>query len=293
EAERAILAKAMAKSEIAPAKELVAAPAPAATPAPTIAKAAKRAIATPESRPATVAVARTPAAPAPPVNQPASTSSVALAMNSGATTFKAKEVAAPESGVTVKGRASNLKLAVANPTADADKAASFEKPVASAPKPAPAAMLAAPIPIEPTVREARAAVDQPLAAEALQIRQQFTQATNRTQLRRNFNSPPTPTVLTTFTVENQGRALRIVDADGSVYSGLLGEVPVDRYSAPRAAAKGGFPFRAVGTSRTFNDEVVFDGTLTVPADDAAAAQIRGRVTLGERVQTDVNATVKK
>lgn len=129
-----------------------------------------------------------------------------------------------------------------------------------------------------------------VALEKLQIRQQFSQLESRSQLRRNFNSPATPTVLDTFHVENQGRTLRIVDADGSVYTGVLGESPADRFAAARSAATTGVPFRVTGASRTLEQQIVFDGNLAVPAADANAAQVRGRVTIGGRVQMEVNAT---
>jgi hypothetical protein len=126
--------------------------------------------------------------------------------------------------------------------------------------------------------------------EKLQIRQQFSQLEGRSQLRRNFNSPATPTVLDTFHLENQGSALRIVDADGSIYTGVIGESPADRFAAARGTTTTGVPFRAVGANRTLEQQIIFDGNLSVPAADANAAQVRGRVTIGGRVQMEVNAT---
>ncbi len=49
----------------------------------------------------------------------------------------------------------------------------------------------------------------------------FQQVDPQTRYRRNLNSPPAPKVLTAFEMQQNGQNLRIVDADGSVYDGVI------------------------------------------------------------------------
>ncbi len=90
-------------------------------------------------------------------------------------------------------------------------------------------------------------------------------------------------VLTTFSVEQNGRALRVVDSDGSTYDGFvqLGGVPmqpaampqrglsqaaiaVTKDSSDQAAGVGAarnYFFRVTGTNRSLKQNVVFSGNL--------------------------------
>jgi hypothetical protein len=58
-------------------------------------------------------------------------------------------------------------------------------------------------------------------AQHSQQRFYFQQVDQRTRYRRNLNSPPAPKVLTAFEMQQNGQNLRIVDADGSVYDGVI------------------------------------------------------------------------
>ena len=113
--------------------------------------------------------------------------------------------------------------------------------------------------------------------------------------RLNFNSPPMPDVLNSFQVEQNGRQLRVVDADGSVYDGAI-EAPVSGEATRRSVSlqmsaadlkknaeeklAGGAAasnlaavpgvdrlvpqnilFRVAGTNRTLNQLVVFEGNI--------------------------------
>jgi hypothetical protein len=57
-----------------------------------------------------------------------------------------------------------------------------------------------------------------------QATQQFAQVRN---YRVNFNSPPTLNVLNSFQLEQNGRLVRIVDADGSTYEGQIDDPQVE------------------------------------------------------------------
>lgn len=134
------------------------------------------------------------------------------------------------------------------------------------------AMASAPAEPKPTV---------PALSSTLSIRQQFTQAATRSTLRRNFNSPPTVQVLQNFTVENTGSAVRIVDEDGSVYTGALEVDPTASSDLNR------FPFSAVGLNRTLDVQVRFKGALEAASD--GALQVRGRASVGIRTELEIDA----
>jgi hypothetical protein len=121
----------------------------------------------------------------------------------------------------------------------------------------------------------------PALSSTLSIRQQFTQAATRSTLRRNFNSPPTVQVLQNFTVENTGSAVRIVDEDGSVYTGALEVDPAASSDLNR------FPFSAVGLNRTLDVQVRFKGALEAASD--GALQVRGRASVGIRTELEIDA----
>jgi hypothetical protein len=124
-----------------------------------------------------------------------------------------------------------------------------------------------------------------LARDALPtIVQRYTQVQARgTKAKAQLSEslPATP-VLTFFQVEQSGDQLRIVDKDGSVYTGRLvnQEVELNRLSETRSrsfvrapatdqsfqgnAASAGqtYSFRVTGTNRSMNLRVVFNGNFT-------------------------------
>jgi hypothetical protein len=121
----------------------------------------------------------------------------------------------------------------------------------------------------------------PQSASTLSIRQEFSQAIGRPEFRRNFNSPPPVAVLQTFSVENTGSAVRIVDQDGSVYSGALEQEATQVSNLTR------FPFSAIGLNRTLDQQVRFNGALEVTPE--GQTQVRGRASVGIRTELEVNA----
>ena len=123
-----------------------------------------------------------------------------------------------------------------------------------------------------------------------QVGQQFTQTA---KYRRNFNSPPMPSVLNSFQIEQNGRQVRVVDADGSIYDGEVEErkrEPTQKVELKDELAKverqrsletesvknerGAFQangdlsanqnlaFHVAGTNRTLNQLVVFTGNFS-------------------------------
>jgi hypothetical protein len=142
---------------------------------------------------------------------------------------------------------------------------------ATAPKPATAVMSGA----------VTAFSSAPQSASTLSIRQEFSQAIGRQEFRRNFNSPPPVSVLQTFSVENTGSAVRIVDQDGSVYSGALEQEATQVSNLTR------FPFSAIGLNRTLDQQVRFNGALEVTPE--GQTQVRGRASVGIRTELEVNA----
>jgi hypothetical protein len=137
--------------------------------------------------------------------------------------------------------------------------------------------------------------------------QRFTQIR---PYRVNLNSPPPLNVLQSFQVEQNGRQVHVLDDDGSVYDGLMGQAPlgeatkhapdslattaeskqaaerVQIASAPLPAAPvtlaNGF-FRVEGTNRTLNQLVVFEGNFL------EATNRPGDLLLGAKL--DLNQTV--
>jgi hypothetical protein len=120
----------------------------------------------------------------------------------------------------------------------------------------------------------------------------FSQAVNRRRLRPNFNSPAVPNVLEEFEVQRTGNAIRILDADGSVYEGSVQPVAVMLTSRDASTASGQVKLQvgkaetpsrsevlatnsdsegvllveASGTNRTLQQKVVFTGNLLLDAN---------------------------
>jgi len=99
-------------------------------------------------------------------------------------------------------------------------------------------------------------------------------------------------VLTTFKLQQTGNNVKVVDHDGSVYTGTverfsaapasssssLRAAPVENYAVSKAAAPaqneqniGGLAFRVTGTNRSLNQRVIFAGNIT-GVDDVQAQQ---------------------
>ena len=138
---------------------------------------------------------------------------------------------------------------------------------------------------------------------------------------------PTP-VLASFRVEQTGNALRVVDTDGSVYTGAVQQVAqpasTARATAPKnapavasvaivtapAQAAQNYYFRVAGTNRNLNQNVIFSGNL-IPLTNApiltgavgtrralelpvesllSNSRISGKAVIGDQKEIEVNAT---
>ena len=129
-------------------------------------------------------------------------------------------------------------------------------------------------------------------ANALAVTQRFVQTAPATTTRALFDdkTPPARAVLASFQLEQTGSQLRIVDGDGSVYSGYVqppgigrrersakvgvpafaeaARAPVEALKKTTASsldsdrlASQTYSFRVAGTNRSLNQQVVFTGDL--------------------------------
>lgn len=150
----------------------------------------------------------------------------------------------------------------------------------------------------------------PLATErfagadiAASVQQQATQPA-RGQAMRNNSTPQAVKILSNFQVEQEGNEIRLVDADGSTYSGRF-EIPAAagarRMAAAKAKAAAAEPagnerfFRASGFNATLQKRVVFEGNyiplpvLNQKSDAQMPARIIGTAKVGGETPVEVDA----
>jgi len=171
-------------------------------------------------------------------------------------------------------------------------------------------------------------VDQ-AAGEPVRLGQQFQQVQ---PYRRNPNSPAPPRVLQSFQWIREGDVVRVIDEDGSVYTGAL-DVSVNRTASDRYAlstslnpavsatdqptplrqlavegAEVGERFRVTGTNRTLNVPIKFEGVLIRQSGTAqtitntarpepsavsqVSAQIQGQALLGSSTRLGIVANAR-
>jgi hypothetical protein len=137
------------------------------------------------------------------------------------------------------------------------------------------------------------------ATPALPASQRFARVR---EYRVNFNSPPMPDVLNSFQLVRNGRQIRVVDADGSIYDGGI-ELPPTQGTPGRAfqvqrsadelkktlepeprrpsagvtagkiAPEQNVFFRVAGTNRTLKQWVVFDGNFLANSNPTNASVV--------------------
>lgn len=117
--------------------------------------------------------------------------------------------------------------------------------------------------------------------------QRFVQIDLRGRYRRNFQSPPTPKILTAFNLERDGNKIRITDADGSIYEGELVAMPASLAAAApeeksargfgrsRAMGEDAISFRVTGVNKTLQEPIVFAGVLEPTTTQSAFGAIGG------------------
>jgi hypothetical protein len=151
-------------------------------------------------------------------------------------------------------------------------------------------------------------------ARSVSVAQRFAQVAPGSKAKNRLadKASPAQPVLTSFQVEQSGSELRIVDGDGSVYSGFvqladhanrLGSVNGDKPAAalalkapaakpaPQSAMAAGstkqagqnYYFRVTGTNRTLHKKVVFTGNLVAAANVTLFTQTTNASTYGSAV----------
>ena len=131
--------------------------------------------------------------------------------------------------------------------------------------------------------------------------QRFSQTNQAQVLRNNSNASQSSNLLNNFQFEQKGAAVRVVDADGSTYTGNFepnarrAEIrnlkdaraaaaparDLTKAASESAAAKGENFFRAVGYNASLKKEVVFEGNyipLLADKKDAAKAKMNEEAT---------------
>lgn len=129
-------------------------------------------------------------------------------------------------------------------------------------------------------------VAQPSSVEPLEAKQQFSQQSAFQSFRNYAQVSRSPTVLNMFQVQQQGNEIRVVDADGSTYTGKIEQLPKSaeldsNISARHSVAKqtrrqdaqatgeteSAAPqsyFRATGYNVSLKKKLVFEGNYAAP-----------------------------
>jgi len=156
-----------------------------------------------------------------------------------------------------------------------------------------------------TMAAAAPPVAQPSSAGSLGTKQQFSQQSTLQSFRNNAQVSQSANVLNTFQVQQQGSEIRVLDADGSTYTGkieqLANSTELDsRITARRDAAKqtrsyaakatgeneSAAPqsyFRATGFNVSLKKTLVFEGNYAAPP-----AQQPAKATANDREQSEQN-----
>ena len=151
--------------------------------------------------------------------------------------------------------------------------------------------------------ETMAGVAQPPSAGSLGTQQQFSQQSAFQSFRSNAQVNQAANVLNTFQVQQQGNEIRVVDADGSTYTGKIQQLPKGaeldsripsrhlvakqtRTDAPQAAGEteSAAPqsyFRATGYNVSLKKTLVFEGNYAAPA-----AQLPAKTTSNEKQRAE-------
>jgi len=146
-----------------------------------------------------------------------------------------------------------------------------------------------------TIAAAAPPVAQPSSAGSIGMTQQFSQQSGIQSFRNNAQVRRSANVLNTFQVEQQGSEIRVLDADGSTYTGKIEQLANNkeldsRMTLRRDAAKRtqsyaanvvpknesaapGSYFRAIGYNVSLKKRVVFEGNYAAPPVQQPAAVI--------------------
>ena len=137
-------------------------------------------------------------------------------------------------------------------------------------------------------------MSQPSSAGSLGTKQQFSQQTAVQSFRNNSQQVSRATnVLNTFQVQQDGNEIRVLDGDGSTYTGKIEQlaknadldsrIPSQRYAAKRTAkdaaqvvgqSESATPesyFRATGYNVSLKKTLVFEGNYAAPPQQQSAS----------------------
>ena len=127
---------------------------------------------------------------------------------------------------------------------------------------------------------ASAALAQNQTTKAGNLKQQFSQSLTRQAFRGSANRTQAANVLNTFQIEQDGAQIRVVDADGSTYTGKIEPVSREKLMADRAGIEAGhetepasneFYFRAAGYNGSLKKSLVFEGNyIAIPSSQQNA-----------------------
>ena len=121
---------------------------------------------------------------------------------------------------------------------------------------------------QPLVASAGAAARRKKTEVAMNFRQQFSQLSTKQAFRGEAKTQPAANVLQNFQIEQNGREIRVVDADGSTYTGefeRLSKNDSRNLQKQNEATNEGFYFRASGFNDSLKKSLVFEGNYIVPA----------------------------
>jgi hypothetical protein len=143
-------------------------------------------------------------------------------------------------------------------------------------------------PMKSSVGSAAPPEEPPPDWSAFFIRQQLA--------RRNLNAPP-DVALQSFKVEQRGQVLRVLDADGSIYRGIVTSDSgrAAEVSPGRTAFTGGelppgsLNFQVTGTNRTTRQTLLFQGLIAT----GGTARLQAHALIGGRDRVVVEAVERR
>ena len=155
-----------------------------------------------------------------------------------------------------------------------------------------------------TMAEAAPPVAQSSSADSLGTKQQFSQQSVVQSFRNNAQVSRAASVLNTFQVQQQGSDIRVLDADGSTYTGQIEQLPKSaeldsriaarhdaakqtRSYAAKATGGGDSPppqsyFRATGFNVSLKKTLVFEGNYAMPPAQQPAMATSNQTERGEQ-----------
>jgi hypothetical protein len=209
--------------------------------------------------------------------------------------IKVEPAATPFSEAEISKSATHIAQGRAATEFPSQETKGFDKEIASAKiqaAPAAAPPAGADLKAKADGMAAAPPVSQPLSAGSVAVSQQFSQQSAVQSFRNNAQINHAANVLNTFQVQQEGNEIRVVDADGSTYTGRIQQLPKGaeldsripsrhlvakqtRTDAAQAAGEteSGAPqsyFRATGYNVSLKKKLVFEGNYAAPPAELPA-----------------------